>query len=431
MTPYKTYIGIVPHSFHHMDYLDKLYNYLKQRNIEVIYFFYFNKKMINYCIKNNKKYYVIDNIILKKLRLILKPYILLKFSRNIVRIIKNNNIKLIILTKDSNTYYNLIVKAAIKCRIYSLLIQPTIIVPEHYLNLIRLKNINSIIKKNTLKSILKNIVKKVFNKIYNPILKKLGLLYNGNILFGQGNAQILAVINKYSRDLLVEYKVKKIIRITGSLHYDDSLKVIKKDKTKILDKYNLKKNGKRFVLFISQPLYTRNITHLSLNDYLKHIQKIFNELKEFYNKKNEKFIFLIKIHPLENIDDYKKFFIDQNIKIFQKADNYELIKISDLCIGFYSTVLQNAIIIGKPVISLNIFNLDIIRIGKNVIGLKKTINSWEKFHKILEEIHQNKYNLLENINSDMIIKDGKCYQRTIKLIENIINISNKRNRNTQ
>ena len=142
----------------------------------------------------------------------------------------------------------------------------------------------------------------------------------------------------------------------------------------------------------------------------------------FYNllelPRNYKLI--IKLHPAESLEDYQIYVKSENVILLEHADNYELILLSDLCISQHSTILQAAIVMRKPIISLNILDLEATRILSKVIGIKKTINSWAEFKEALEILEDSNYTSLNNISFDNVIIDERCYDRIKKLIKTLI-----------
>ena len=112
-----------------------------------------------------------------------------------------------------------------------------------------------------------------------------------------------------------------------------------------------KKNNK--ILFITTSLIEGN--RISKEEYFKKIKNIVHQLSSLQKE------IVIKLHPAErHIDEYLRIIKEEklrNITVTQERGSavlYNLINKSDLVVNLYSTVALQAMILGKPIISLDI-----------------------------------------------------------------------------
>lgn len=418
----KDIIAIVPHYFNSLKYFDKLYDNLFEENIEIFYIFKKDTEMKYYCKNNHRKYEIIDFKRPKKIAFLFEPLIRYKFRKKVEKIILQYKFKLFLQVNDSNIYNDIIVKVAKRLKIATLVLQWAITSPEElYLKNREIKKHIILKTKKKYEIIIWKFVEKLLKILYHPILIFFGVYSNYKLSFGQGDSNIIGVINEYSKNLLIKQGInEKKIRIVGSFHYDDAIKIKNKNIDDLKKKYNIK-DSIISIIYFSQPFYRKDLMVLTLEEQLNYIEDLITYIGNFFYNKGKDYILLIKLHPAEDLSDYKRFFNRKNLKLITDADNNELILLSDICISQNSTVLQNVIILKKSVIALNILKLKEIEIGSQVLGIKKCVNTWEEFIQTLDIFNKNKDILLNNINYDRVIMDGKCYSRIITLIKNLIN----------
>lgn len=418
----KDIIVISPHYINSLKYFDKLYDCLISENIEIIYFFPNNKEMEKYCKENHRNYEIIGFEYFTKFLLAFEPYFRFKLKKELEGFFKRVKPKLIILYNDVNVFNNIIVRVAHRFKRTVLILQWAVTAPEelYFMNRKR-KLLNSLGEKSRFQLAIKDVNGKLSRMITFPISHLLGVYQNHKQSFGQGDSDFIGVINKFTKDLLIRQGVNKNkIKVVGSLHYDDALNVRNKSLNEIKRKYDVEKS-KVLIVFFSQPFYVKDITILSLGEQLSYTEDLIKNIDNFYKDINIDYKLIIKLHPAENLKDYKNLLKYKNIKLNIDADNYELIHISNLCISQHSTVLQLALILKKPVISLNILGFQGIKIGSNIIGIKNCITSWKEFVQTLNILEDNNYSSLNNVEYDRVISDGACYSRIVNLIKSIVN----------
>ena len=282
---------------------------------------------------------------------------------------------------------------------------------------------------NSLKSevIKNNVIKNVLKIINIPLYRLFGVDIKYKFSFGKSSSDVIAVINNYTKQLLLKKGVdeKKII-VVGSLHYDDALRMKRSTINDIKKKYDVVKSDINIVYF-SQPFYKKDVNFILLEVQLNHLEVLVQKVDYFYKNKRKNYTMFIKLHPVENVNDYKKFFSFKNLKIINEANNNELILLSNFCIGHNSTVLQSVIVLNKPVISLNIieekFTRLYVKIGAKLVGINNCVDSWDEFVETLNILDNRNYIFFDNIKYDKVIRDGRSYNRIIELIEKMIKIT--------
>jgi hypothetical protein len=378
--------------------------------------------MIDFCIENERLYEILDIRSQYKVKLFFEPFDRYLFKKKIENFINKYEPKLIIQPNDTNVYNDLIVKIAKKKKIKTLGLQWAVTAQEEFYFKNRFtKNLKNIKGIPLYRIVLNNFLNKFFGILHFPLLHFLGVYSNHKLSLGQGNSDAFGVINKFTKNLLIKQGVneRKLI-IIGSLHYDDALKTSRfKSKSDLREKYKIANNDISIVYF-SQPFYKKDITILSLNDQLNYLDDLIKNIESFFKEKSKNYKLIIKLHPAESLEDYQIYVKRENVILLEHTDNYELLLLSDLCISQHSTILQAAIVMRKPIISLNILDLEATRILSKVIGIKKTINSWAEFKEALEILEDSNYTSLNNISFDNVIIDERSYYRIKKLIKTLI-----------
>ena len=191
-----------------------------------------------------------------------------------------------------------------------------------------------IIKKNRLETIF-TIWKFIFSDKQDP-------------KFGSNTIQFLENKNLYNKHVSLGFNESNLI-ITGNPMYDSLFFTLQKLQAK-----NTKNNTKN-VLLLTTGLYEHGIWTKDQRDYS--IQKTLEQLKNMKNLN-----LTVKIHPSSEIlSEYEQIIqkIIPNASIYQKGNVENFIADSDLVISFpLSTVLIYALLIGKPLLVCNYFNIN-------------------------------------------------------------------------
>jgi hypothetical protein len=214
-----------------------------------------------------------------------------------------------------------------------------------------------IIKKNRLETIF-TIWKFIFSDKQDP-------------KFASNTIQFLENKNLYNKRISLGFNESNLI-ITGNPMYDSLFFTLQKLQAK-----NTKNNTKN-VLLLTTGLYEHGIWTKDQRDYS--IQKTLEQLKNMKNLN-----LTVKIHPSSEIlSEYEQIIqrIIPNASVHQKGNIENFIADSDLVISFpLSTVLIYALLIDKPLIVCNYFNIndfssehDFIFQCKNPLTLLNDIN---------------------------------------------------------
>ncbi|MCF2141417.1 MAG: UDP-N-acetylglucosamine 2-epimerase [Candidatus Lokiarchaeota archaeon] len=367
--------------------------------------------MKDYCIKSNLNYIKLKYPLFNnsKFASILNILFIGVFKLQVKKILQKNNPNLIIQTNDTNLINNVIVSTAKKKNILTLVIQWAQTAPEDYY--LKLKSLNTNHKELTKKT---HITHWFLHKLTNFMLKISQIPKFNKKSLAQGNSDYVFVINDYTKKLLIKQGVKKEkIYISGSTAYDDALSINLPKREEIKKKIGINNNNIT-ILFISQPFYVKDIRIMKKEKQIQYIKDIIVFFNNFYQTQNKEVNIILKLHPVELKKDYIELTDScKNILILSDFNNLELIKISDLCVGFSSTLLQSVIIMKKPILCLNMIPelKFIIETQSKISGITQDIKSWNELSKTLKILEENGYQQLDNVNMKNFVLDQKVYLR--------------------
>lgn len=145
---------------------------------------------------------------------------------------------------------------------------------------------------------------------------------------------------------------------------------------------------------------------------------------------NNDYFFIIKIHPRENIEKYKKLFEDinrDNYRIIKNTNLYLLLKIAGVVISTRSNTLIESIVVGVPIIVFeqdNKYKVETPDYFENGIGLRATTleSLFAQIKKCFTKEYRKKFKMKREgfIKSKLYSNDGKSGERIVKKIEEII-----------
>ncbi len=223
----------------------------------------------------------------------------------------------------------------------------------------------------------------------------------------------VAVFNDYCKNLLIEEGIpKNKMVVVGPIVFDQIYDFIGPKK---------KKEKKVFIAtgsFIEDNLIKKNV-------YFQRIKRILEEIKKI-----DGVSVAIKLHPREkNIEEYKKIAKElnfKNVKIYggriSREKFYQLIKDSDSFIHFGSTSVLEAGIIGRSLITLDMFGDDCMTYWVKK-GATINITYKDNIRKTVEESLKDESIMKKKRN--LYIKkvcgkvDGRASENVVKLIEKI------------
>lgn len=215
------------------------------------------------------------------------------------------------------------------------------------LNLARDKKIQTILVQDGILSKSRLIHTK--NQPGKEIIKSLVGLANQNTLYGHGIADKIAVMGKYTLDLLTGSGVDPSrIEITGQPRYDELFAPV--DGFRLLQMQRIKK-GRPVIGFFNQPMIRYQYAESQNWDQLVRSILIAGiELSASYK-------LIIKLHPAEDKDEfifrYSDLLCKIDVELYQKENPLDVLGLIDIAIVYSSTVGLEALLLDKPLIIFN------------------------------------------------------------------------------
>ncbi len=170
--------------------------------------------------------------------------------------------------------------------------------------------------------------------------------------YGASGCSKIAVTGEYVKNVLIKQGVpNNRLVLTGQPRFD---RLVNETFDTNLFRLILKiPKDKKIVTLCTQPFVEYKMwTPETRKQFLSFVYKSIKELPNYQ--------FVIKLHPIDIFEDYKKVLsdIDANHKIllYKEIDLYRLISISDIVMTVNSTVALEAMIINKPVIIIDFYN---------------------------------------------------------------------------
>lgn len=278
-----------------------------------------------------------------------------------------------------------------------------------------------------------NIVKKYLYKLrtmmgsgYNPfkiireVVTDVWMAFSVYDAAGRFGSHFIAVAGTWERSTLVQRGVQPDkIFITGNPDFS----VVphgKLNNSAIQLRENLGiRSEERVILLLTSAQVEHGMWTSEMRS--KFINNIINSLSSLLHSS---FRLLIKIHPIENIGEYKKILMPETNQVILCKDLnlVDGISISDVVIAGYSTTVLQACALHKPVIILNIFKdpeyIPYVQLGL-AIGVYKIEKLKETIEKIVYDL-PTRDKLLKSIDSFMTenrqMLDGKAAFRIAELI---------------
>ncbi|MCP4355078.1 MAG: UDP-N-acetyl glucosamine 2-epimerase [Proteobacteria bacterium] len=168
-------------------------------------------------------------------------------------------------------------------------------------------------------------------------------------------ADYICVINETAKDNLIKiYDIDpKNIIITGNPDFDKFIHMKKELSTVHLNdiKTKYKLNEGSYLLWNDQRTLVTGESQTQIENSEKDVEKNLEGLKRVCD--NIGYNLLVKCHSSQNKDFFRKWCSLNQVKFIEDHELYDLMKVSDVVIGYASTILVNAYNLGKPVIILN------------------------------------------------------------------------------
>ncbi len=223
--------------------------------------------------------------------------------------------------------------------------------------------------------------------------------------------KIAVFSDKYKKRLVKLGVEKEDVVVTGSVVYDEINQYI-----------GVKKIKDKSILMITEPIV--EFMFLKKDVYFKRITRILKEITKIKGVNIS-----IKLHPREtHLDDYKKIIESQcynNVKIYDNRVTgvafYKLINECDSFVHFGSNAALEAMIIGRPIVKINMFDNDkhfIDWLYKKQVSLE--VNYKGNIKKVIEQSFKDEKKYInkrdEIIKHNCRVVDGKASERVVSLI---------------
>jgi len=228
-----------------------------------------------------------------------------------------------------------------------------------------------------------------------------GYFFPSKICVADDTAKTKVCIDGLTDDMLLT---------TGNPYYEFVLKKnVQAIKRNLPDGRNLKNKDNLTILFISEPISKFYKKSFNSEKYLGYTEKtifknIYSSIQKTFKKSDTKIKLLIKLHPKDDRSNFDNIIkkLNHNPKITickideAKLSNWDLINSSDIVCGMGSTLLVEAFLLGKPVLSVYIGLKKDYPSVFDKVGMMKSIHSQaaldSRFCNLIENKVTSKYN---------------------------------------
>lgn len=283
-----------------------------------------------------------------------------------------------------------------------------------------------VIKKENIKVVVVTGTSSIFEKCLLAAAKQAGLpavFINHGLGKETGNPDlihktIVAVFSKKFKERYIRYGVKKEnISIVGPVVYDE-----------IFDYMGSKsKKSNKKIIFATGPF--AEVNFLTKKDYFNKIDSILKYVNQIKNVE-----IAIKLHPRERYEnDYKKLIKKRdyrNVKIYSPTTTrnkfYNLIKWCDVFCHFGSNAALEAMIIDRPVITINIMGKNLhfkhwLHKSKSCVHVEYGEDIKNKINFAVKNDSLFKQKRMLKVKQNCGIINGQASQRTVSIISKLIN----------
>lgn len=350
---------------------------------------------------------------------------------DMIKILKEEQPDIVVLGSDQEFLSQAFISAAKRLKIPILLLRLGI--STNVLNVPRMA-FNSTAYRLSHNSI--NIIKKYSFKLrtmissgYNPfeMLKEImtDVLTSFSLydVAGKFGCQAIAVAGTWEKTVLIERGVSpNKIFITGNPEFSvSSLTEISGHGVDLRQNLGIKPEEKVILLLTSAQVEHGVWNHEMRTTFINSIIKALSPILE------SSFRLIIKIHPVESLEEYYKILGPEEKQVILRKDLrlIDSINISDVVIAGYSTTVLQACALRKPVIVLNLFGdpeilpfvemgiaIGVYNIEKLKEAIEKMVYDIPKRESLLKNIDLFFYNNKQNL-------DGKAALRIAHLILNL------------
>lgn len=408
----KPVLLLVPHYMGSLIYFEKLLPGLSDK-YEVVFFPLFAKQkyfkeMVDYCEQKGYKLYLLKEpqlpSLIKKIRFVRELIWVWYFKSAARKIFCVLNVKKIIFVNDNSIYTRWLITEGNKKGIDTMVLQWALFYEGQRSRPLRLVK--------AWRKVFYKIGKPIylfFRKIFRGLILGFGF-EDGKFVIGAGPSRRMGVINSAAKDCFVRVGVpEKKISIVGHPDFYLAEKIMSDlnsdglEKMKVADKYEINLSKKN-VIFYSSPMYTKDVTILTLIEQLDYTRRLFVTVRKYLTEESYDLIF--KVHPVEKADFYKP--LEKiGVKIMDKqANNNELIFLSDLYIADSTFTDFIPIAMGKEAIFVNFFKLPSVESAKSCFGIKRFVEDWDEFEKLLKLYRDGKLPRQYESGGNIFVKDS-------------------------
>jgi len=252
------------------------------------------------------------------------------------------------------------------------------------------------------------------NKIFTLCIQH-GQL-QGNIVVSDGADKLIVNGFQDKRYLISQGVKKNKIIVTGQIRFDNIHKELKITREKACIKLGINPKKKVVLFTFQKKVAGENVTQSAIKCFI-------SELKKIKNKEDYEFIISAREDiPLKMLP---KSTGNLKFKIIRGGEIHNLLRAVDVFSTAFSTVAIEAILLEKPVISINIDSKENEYINYTKLGVGFKITKEEDFLRALNNCLENKEFLKKfKISREKFIKDYN-YKLDGRALERIINEINK------
>ncbi|MFH1308561.1 MAG: CDP-glycerol glycerophosphotransferase family protein [Patescibacteria group bacterium] len=201
---------------------------------------------------------------------------------------------------------------------------------------------------------------------------------------------------------------EKIV-VTGQPRFDE-MATLQMTREEACKKFGLDPNKKIIVFAAQKNVAGENITQSALDLFLK-------KLDHFDQKK---YNFVLKLHPIQEEKEYKKY--GSKVKVMKDENINEVLLCADVLLTAFSTVAIESVLLGTPVVTINLGDDSYIDYSKDNVGFRilKEEDFLPTLRKVLydeefkKEFLEAKEKFIANYNYKL---DGKATKRILEILD--------------
>lgn len=231
----------------------------------------------------------------------------------------------------------------------------------------------------------------------------------GNVTTPKG-ADLMLVNGFRDKEYLVSQGIDETkVKVVGQIRFDDIPKKMKLSREEMCRKFDLDSKKKIIVYSYQTPLPGENVIENAINCF-------FNNIKKINQGKYQLVLTMRPDTPTNNLQ------IPKRIKVLKGANIQELAVCSEILITAFSTAAIEYVLMGKPIIAINIGAKKDEYIDYTKLGVGFKIEKEENFFpKLITCLEDRKFKEIFEKNRKNFVKDYH-YKMDGKALERILNI---------